>query len=140
MDQFSQFITNHWLLWLVFIVLLFLTFINDLVTQKRKAKSLSPSVVVDLINNEDAVIIDIRDKESFQTGHIINAVNASIDDFDKPKCTQYKNKKIILVCAKGLQAQSMATQITAKGYQPLVLNGGIEAWRSASLPLVKGKN
>ena len=81
MDHLSQFIVNHWLLWLAFIGLLLLTFLNELLTQKKKAKELLPQSVVDMMNNEDAVVIDLRDKESFKAGHIIDSVNASAEDF-----------------------------------------------------------
>lgn len=140
MDHLGQFIINHWQLWLAFIVILFLVFMNELMTQKKKAKELSPQAAVDLINHENAVIIDLRDKEAFKNGHIIDSINTTPDDFEQAKMTKYKNKSIILVCARGLQSPAVAAKIRTLGYQPLVLGGGIAAWQSADLPLVKGKN
>lgn len=139
MEHLSQFITNHWQLWLLFIVILFLTFINELITQKKKAKELSPQAVVDMINNENALIIDLRDKELFKKGHIIDSINAKSEDFEQQKMDKYKDKPIILVCARGIEAPSLAAKIRTQGYQPSVLGGGIAAWQSADLPLVKGK-
>ncbi|MGC1182176.1 rhodanese-like domain-containing protein [Legionella sp.] len=139
MEHLSQFIINHWQLWLLFIVVLFLTFLNELVTQKKKAKALSPQDIVDLMNNELAVVIDLRDKESFKKGHIINSVNVKNEDFEQKKMDKYKNKPVILVCERGLQAPALAKKISLQGYQPMVLAGGIEAWLQADLPLVKEK-
>jgi rhodanese-related sulfurtransferase len=139
MEHLSQFIINHWQLWLLFLVVLFLTFLNELITQRKKAKEISPQTLVDLINNEKAVVIDVRDQESFRNGHIIDSVHVKNEDFEQPKMEQYKNKPIILVCARGLQTPALATKIRNLGYQPLVLSGGIEAWQNADLPLVKGK-
>lgn len=139
MEHLSQFITNHWQLWLLFIVILFLTFINELITQKKKAKELSPQAVVDMINNENALIIDLRDKELFKKGHIIDSINAKSEDFEQQKMDKYKDKPIILVCARGLEAPALATKLRTQGYQPLVLGGGVTAWQNADLPLVKGK-
>lgn len=139
MEHLSQFIINHWQLWLLFIVVLFLTFLNELFTQKNKAKELSPQAAVDQINNENAIIIDIRDKEAFKKGHIIDAINAKSDDFEQQKMEKYKNKPIILVCERGLQTPALAKKIRTQGYEPLVLSGGIAAWQNADLPLVKGK-
>lgn len=139
MEHFSQFIINHWQLWLLFIGILFLTFFNELMTQKKKAKELTPQAAVDLINNEHAVVIDLRDKETFKKGHIIDSINAKNEDFDQQKMDKYKNKNIILVCARGLQAPALAKKIRTQGYQPQVLSGGIAAWQNADLPLVKGK-
>lgn len=139
MEQFGQFIMNHWQLWLAFVVVMLLIFINELLSQKKKAKELSPQSLVDLMNNENAIVIDLRDKESFKNGHIINSINASPDDFEQQKMNKYKNKSIILVCARGQQSSAVAVKIRNQGYQPLVLGGGILAWQNADLPLVKGK-
>lgn len=139
MEHLGQFITNHWQLWLALIVILLLIFITELITTKKKAKQLSPQSAVDLINNENAVVIDIRDKENYKNGHIIDSINASAEDFDQPKFNKYKNKPIILVCEKGIQTQSLATKLNTQGYQSFVLAGGLAAWQSADLPVVKGK-
>ena len=139
MEQISQFIINHWFLWSAFIVLLALTFVNELLAKKQKAKQLSPQAVVDLINNDEAVVIDIRDKELFKKGHIIDAINLRIDEFDKPKLAQHKDKTVIIVCDKGIQAATAATQLKAQGFQAQVMSGGLASWIEADLPLVKGK-
>ncbi|MBI2786343.1 MAG: rhodanese-like domain-containing protein [Legionella longbeachae] len=139
MEHLGQFIINHWQLWLALIVVLLLTFINELASQKKKAKELSPQAAVDLMNNENAIIIDLRDKELFKQGHIIDSINVKNEDFEQQKMDKYKNKPIILVCARGLQASSLANKLRTQGYQPLVLKGGIAAWQNADLPLIKGK-
>ncbi|MGL5741989.1 MAG: rhodanese-like domain-containing protein [Legionella sp.] len=139
MEHLGQFITNHWQLWAALIVILLLIFINELVSQKNKAKELSPQGAVDLINNEEAVVIDLRDKEAFKQGHIVDSLNVKGVDFEQQKMEKYKSKLLILVCARGLEAQTLAKKIRAQGFQPQVMSGGITAWQNADLPLVKGK-
>lgn len=140
MEQLGQFIINHWMLWLAFIGVLFLTFINELISQNKKAKELTPQAAVDMINNDDAVVIDLRDKQAYKNGHIIDSINASAEDFEQQKMAKYKNKALILVCGRGTQAPATATKLRALGFQPTVLSGGIAAWQNADLPMVKGKN
>jgi rhodanese-related sulfurtransferase len=137
MEHLGQFISSHWQLWLAFIVILTLILINELMTQKKKAKALSPQTMVDMINNENAIVVDIRDKESYKNGHIIDSINCNAEDFEQPKMNKYKNKNIILVCARGLQSSSVAAKIRSQGFQPLILDGGIAAWQASDLPLVK---
>ncbi|KTC89407.1 rhodanese-like domain-containing protein [Fluoribacter dumoffii] len=139
MEHLGQFIINHWQLWLAFIVILLLTFINELITQKKKAKEITPQVAVDLINNENAVVVDLRDKEAFTQGHIIDSIHAKSEEFEQKKMDKYKNKPIILVATRAIDAQTLASKIRGQGYQPHVLGGGIAAWQNADLPLVKGK-
>lgn len=140
MAQLSEFITNHWMLWAAFIGISILVLINEFISQNGKAKDLSPQGAVDKINNENALVVDLRDQDSYKNGHIIDSIHAKTEDFEAPKMNKYKNKLIILACARGVQSQAAAHKLQALGYQALVLAGGVEAWQNAGLPLVKGKN
>lgn len=139
MNQLSQFIMHHWQLWVAFTILIILVLANELMGQKKKAQEISPQTAVDLINNENAVLLDLRDKEAFKNGHIIDSVNVSANDFDQSKMDKYKDKNIILICARGQQAPVVAAKIKAQGFNPRVLSGGIISWQNADLPLVKKK-
>ena len=139
MEQINQFISNHWALCAAFITILALIYINELISQKRSAKSLSPQATVEKMNHESAVVIDLRDQDAFSTGHIINAVRATASDFDLPRMNKYKAKPVILVCPRGLLSQTLAPKLKLNGFTNImVLDGGITAWQTAGLPLVKG--
>lgn len=140
MGQLGQFIINHWGLWLALVVVLVLIYINELLIKKKRAKEISPQEAVNLINHEDAVIVDLRDAEAFKNGHIIGAIRATADDFTQHRMDKYKTKPIIIVCAQGLQSSTVATKLREQDFSmPLVLAGGMSGWQSAELPLVKGK-
>ncbi len=140
MEQLGQFIVNHWGLWLALVIVLLIIFINELQTQKKRAKELSPQAAVNLINHENAVVIDLREAEVFRNGHILDAIRATADDFNEQRMDKYKTKPLILVCARGLQSSQLATKLREKGFtQPMALAGGMAAWQTAELPVVKGK-
>lgn len=139
MGQIEQFILHHWILWAALLVLLILILMNELISQKKAPQLLSPQATVKKINHDNAVIFDIRDKNAYTAGHIIGAIHASSADFDQPRMDKYKSKPIVLVCTKGIQTQSLAAKLKSKGFTDVaVLNGGITAWQTAELPLVKG--
>ncbi|MGQ3892461.1 rhodanese-like domain-containing protein [Legionella sp. CNM-4043-24] len=140
MAHLGQFIINHWELWLAFLVILLLIFINERVAQKNKAKEISPQALVALINNDDATVFDLRDADNYKKGHIIGAQPATADDFSLPKMNAYKNKTIVLVCGNGQQSAALAGRLRSQEFtSPMVLAGGMTAWQNADLPLVKGK-
>lgn len=140
MEHLGQFITNHWGLWLALIAILLLIFINELLIRKKQAKEVSPQAAVNLINHQQAIIVDLRESEAFRGGHIIDSVRATPDDFAQQRMDKYKTKPIILVCARGLQSTQLAAKLQTQGFsQPMVLAGGIAAWQTAELPLIKGK-
>lgn len=139
MEQLQQFITNHWALVAAFLGLLLLIYLNEWFSQKRAPKLLSPQSVVKKMNHDDAQIFDLRELSAFSTGHIINSIRTSAEDFNEPRMNKYKEKEIILVCAKGQQSQPLATTLKAMGFtHAMALSGGIAAWQNAELPLVKG--
>lgn len=140
MEQLVSFIINHWGLCLALVIVLSLILINELLDQKKRAKQLSPAAAIELINHQNATVFDLRDAETFKKGHIIDAIRVSVDDFKQQRMEKYKPKALILVCAQGIQAATLATQLRAEGFkEPMVLAGGVAAWQTAGLPLVKGK-
>lgn len=138
MEQLGQFIKNHWQLGLAFIVISILILINEYLNLRKQGKSISPEKAVDLINNSNVTVMDLRDPTTFQSGHIIGSIRVSEADFTTPRFDKYKKKDIILVCNRGIQAATLAKNLRSKEYtNPMVLNGGIDAWKQANLPLVK---
>ncbi|MCH2097541.1 MAG: rhodanese-like domain-containing protein, partial [Pseudomonadales bacterium] len=72
MAQFLEFITNHFLLAGAFVVLLVLFIANE---GRRGGRTVSAQELVNMVNRDDAVVLDVRDRKEFQAGHIVDAVN-----------------------------------------------------------------
>lgn len=139
MQDIMLFIQNHWLLALAFAVVLVLLFIIEYIRGQRGAKSLTPSQLTQLINHQDAVVVDIRGADAFLTGHIVGSISMPLADLENKykKLDKYKTKPIVLTCAVGLESQKAANLLTKYGINALILAGGIRAWREAEMPLVK---
>ena len=137
MDQFIEFATNHWELFLALLVTLVALFFTE---SRKGGKSISTHIATKMINKDEAVVVDIRDQKEFKTGHIMASVNVPHKDFDKRlvELNKHKGKPIIVVCNLG-QVSSMATKkLKEAGFEDVVrLQGGITEWRAQNLPLVK---
>ena len=101
---------------------------------------LSAAAAVQLINREKAVVIDVREASEFAEGHLVGAKNIPLADLEAKLGTAVKNKALplILVCRSG--ARSGAALATAKklGFaQAQSLGGGMNAWKTAKLPVEK---
>lgn len=82
----------------------------------------------------------MRDKDIFTKGHIVDAIHLKNTEAAPKTLEKYKNTPIILTCSKGIQSAQLANTLKTQGFENVyVLQGGIEAWTQASLPLVKGK-
>ena len=92
-----------------------------------------------LINQKDAVLIDIRDVSDFSKGHILNARNVPLAQIDTQAEGLVKNKQksLIVYCDAGRQASAVTAKLRGMGYENAVsLSGGMAAWRQAGLPVV----
>jgi rhodanese-related sulfurtransferase len=92
-----------------------------------------------LINQKDAVVIDVRDPDDFAKGHILNARNIPLNQIDVQGVGLVKNKQksLLVYCESGRQAGSATSKLRGMGYENAVsLSGGIASWRQAGLPVV----
>lgn len=88
------------------------------------------------MNHHGALIIDIRAKTAFQQAHILGAISIPSDDPEKFK--RYQSSPLILVCDRGVQSTTLANKLIKLGFaKVMLLEGGIQAWLAANLPLVK---
>ncbi|WP_367606451.1 rhodanese-like domain-containing protein [Legionella sp. W05-934-2] len=138
MTQLVEFIAHHWPLVGGLVVVLILIWINEMLTAKQQAQSISPQSLVNLMNHDEVKIFDLRQKEVFNKGHIIDAVKVNAEEFNQPHLEKLKNTHTILVCDNGLQSAPLGSKLKKQGFnQVKVLQGGIKAWTDAGLPLVK---
>ncbi|AJC50243.1 rhodanese-like domain-containing protein [Coxiella endosymbiont of Amblyomma americanum] len=141
MEKFVQFVPNHWILVTGFIVTLFLLFLD--VRWKQgigRNTHLTPSQVVWLINNEKAIVIDIRDSKIFEKGHITHAINIPIVALNEQlnAINQYKQKPLIIVCSFGNKSLRFMNKLRKHDFQKIyILSGGMGAWKSSNMPVVK---
>lgn len=139
MNQLVEFITNHWPLVGGLLVTLLLIWINEFFTAKQQAQSITSQALVNLMNHDEVKIFDLRQKEVYNKGHIIDAVKVNPEDFNQPHFEKLKDKHTVLVCDNGLQSATIGTKLKKQGFNQIkILNGGIKAWTDAGLPLVKG--
>lgn len=91
-----------------------------------------------LINDANAQLIDIRASGEFAAGHIPNSKNIPLVDLDKRLAEVPKDKPTIVVCALGATASKAAATLRTAGHEQVhVLEGGLQKWREAGMPVVK---
>ncbi len=108
----------------------------------RGYKAVSPAQLTELINREDALVLDLRAQAEFEKGHIIGAkhVLPSQIEPEGKLLAKAKESPVVLVCAAGVTASAAAEKLVKAGFKRIgVLDGGIGAWQSAGLPLAKGR-
>ena len=93
-----------------------------------------------LINRQDALVLDVRNAEEFRQGHILNARNIPMSQLDtrNSDIARYKEKPVIVACESGSRSGAAAAVLRKQGFaQVFNLSGGIAAWQQAGLPVEK---
>lgn len=134
------FIIVHWELFLALLIVLGIILVFERKAKINSASTLDPQRAIEWINHQHAVIIDIRDREAFRKGHIINSESIEPTNVVSviTQGKQYENKPILIVCAQGVSSAKIASQLKKEGVEKVaILKGGIQSWTSADLPLEK---
>ena len=142
MDRLLEFAQANLMLSLVFAGLTLALLVTEVMRLFRGFKGISPAQVTDLINRENALVVDLRGQGDFEKGHIIGSrhlLPSQVDPEGK-LLAKAKESPVVLVCAVGATASTTAQKLVKAGFKKVsVLDGGIGAWTGAGLPLAKGK-
>ncbi len=140
LTQISEFAVNHPFLVLAFVVLLVLVVANELKNATQRFASLTPAAAVQLMNNDDIVVLDVREPTETAAGKIakaiqipVGAVKTRIAELDK-----HKNKTVLVYCKTGARSGAACKELSNNGFDKVYsLNGGLLAWQEAHLPISK---
>ena len=115
---------------------------NEIAGRLGGYRRLGPAQLTALINRDNALVVDLRPVVDFEKGHIAGAKNVQMSQFD-PENRQLAPAKalpVVLVCKAGESADGAAKRLRKAGFTNVsVLEGGVQAWQGADLPLVKGR-
>ena len=140
MNQFLEFFNNHLLLNFSFFALLMYWILGEIKQRNSGVGSVSPTDATQLINHNNAIVIDVREDKEIEAGSIINSIHIPLPDLENQlkKIEKYKQKPVILACRSGHRSANACKTLRKHEFtQVHNLRGGIMAWQKDSLPLVK---
>lgn len=136
MDRLLEFMLNHPILVGCFCVLL-AAFIG--LETRRGGRGVSPQQLTNLVNQGNAIVLDVRDGKEYRAGHITGSKNIAFSGL-KDKIGELgsdKTKTVILVCKMGQHSGAAGRILSAAGFKDVRrLTGGISGWQADGLPLV----
>ena len=137
MEQFLEFAVNNWML-VTALLALFALLAWD--SSHKAGPKVSTHEATRLINQNNAIVLDIREKADFKAGHVVDSINIPnaqvtnrIEELGK-----HKSDPIIVVCKTGQTASAASKALKDNGFEQVYrLGGGIMEWTNNNLPLVK---
>lgn len=103
--------------------------------------NISAAEAVTLINRSHAIVIDVRDDAEFASGHVVDAKHIPLDKLAERlnELKKYQDKPVLINCQRGMRSAKACDILRKAEYKQVYnLQGGLDAWREAKLPIVKG--
>ena len=140
MEQIIEFAGNHPFLIGAFFVVLLMVIKAELDHQTSRSWQMDPTAAIRLMNNDNALVLDVREAKDFGEGHIKQAQNIpfstlkdKIDSLNSDKSTP-----ILAYCRSGNISGKACRMLKGSGYENVHnLSGGIIGWQDANLPVTK---
>ena len=137
MELFAQFVIAKWYLFTAFAVLLALLLAHE---NRKGGASLSPNQLTDMVNREDAVVLDLRDSGEYRQGHIVSSINMPFGKLSErvAELERYRERPVVVVCKMGHHSGAVAKTLKEKGFSRVYrLGGGMSEWQASQLPTVR---
>jgi phage shock protein E len=91
-----------------------------------------------LQGREDVVLIDVREPEEYQAGHIPGITLIPRGQVPSRLAEIPKDKTVILTCRSGNRSSQVADLLRQQGYTAVHnMKGGLQAWQAAGYPVEK---
>jgi len=139
MNRLIEFTSNNVLLCSAFFVVLGMLLYTEYTRLFSGLKALSPFAATKLLNDGEAVFIDVRDEKEFKSGHVLNARHVPLSTLDKylHELEKHKDKDLVVYCDTGARAQRAGSRLRKNGFSRLhTIAGGLNEWEKANLPTV----
>lgn len=102
--------------------------------------NISATEAVMLLSRNKPLVLDVRKPEEFAEGHIQGAINMPMETIKDRigEIQKYKEKPVVVNCQRGMRSKAACSILKAQAFTQLHnLEGGLDAWASAKLPIVK---
>ena len=133
--ELINFLIEHFYFSAPLVIVLILFLISN---SKKGGTKISCQSLISLSNQDQALIVDLRSSEAFNSGHITASINIPVNDVSR-RSNEIINstKSVVLVCETGSSSTNAGETLKKEGLKDIfILRGGINEWKMSNLPLV----
>lgn len=113
------------------LVVAFSTIFSCSLINNESINHMNSDELIDFIELNDAILVDVRTEDEYNSGYIENSLNIDYfsNDFSVNADKLDKNTPIILYCRSGNRSSMSANKISKLGFKEIYnLEGGILEW------------
>jgi len=136
--EFIQFLQGELLLTGTLFALIILLIVNIYSEKNRKYQVVDTNGAVSLMDDDDLIILDVREEKERKAGFLLNDINIPMGQLKTKMDTLDKSKNILVYCKSGTRSDRIADILSKNDFQKVSsLKGGFNAWLKADLPIEK---
>ncbi len=139
-EEYLVFARNHPLLIAGLVGIVGMIIWTEFSRLTRKYKQVNATQAVQILNNDNAVVLDVREESEVRGGKIKGAKHIPLAQL-KTRMVELdsaKEKPLLVYCRSGNRSAHACNVLTKTGFQDVSnLAGGMMAWESANLPVSK---
>ena len=102
------------------------------------AAAISPSEAAQLVHDERAVLLDVREQVEWLTVRASGALHIPMTELAVSLDRLPQRQTVACICHVGIRSAAVADALTNAGYDAVNVAGGMEAWEAAGLPIERG--
>lgn len=111
----------------------------------RTPQKVSPAAVATLLQSgKPCQVLDVRSLGEWEAAHLAGATHQSLDVLNpedwRRRAENAQQGPLFVLCQAGGRATRAASILCASGVPCSVIEGGLDAWRAAGLPVVLGRS
>lgn len=91
---------------------------------------IKPAEFQALNKKENIKILDVREVDEFQAGHIQGAVNAPLSTLEEQYIQLEADKRYYVICQGGKRSERACQFLETKGYDVVNVEGGMNQWKA----------
>lgn len=111
-------------------VLIIATLSASCYAQSNNGFDYSIEEALNLWQNKEAIIIDVRTQGEYAEGHIPGVANIPLDQLEKRTDEIPKDQKVLLICRSGNRSAKGTTLLRNSGFDNVFnITGGMLAWQ-----------
>lgn len=105
-----------------------------------KLNPIDPRTLKQKLDRNEAILIDVRESDEHAREHVLGARLAPLSAIDAHDFDRDHDKIAVFHCRSGMRTQANAAKLLAQGFrEAYFLDGGLEAWKAAGLPVHSNK-
>ena len=102
---------------------------------RHVAEEMTPQQAEELLREGGAQLVDVREAYEHEAGRIAGSLHIELPQLPSEAASLDRERPILFYCRSGSRSALATDAFAASGFDARNLDGGLEAWVAAGLPI-----